>query len=206
MNIENNKNNKDNNNNKDITASFYTDKKRKKTDINIKIDKNNLNSQKITIEKKINVADSKKNQLSQCQSELLNDIYRTTSMAIQAIETIFSEICTDEVKNEIKNELNSYKDINNKSLDMMKNLGIKPDKANPIAKALRQSSIKLSAITKKCDSDIAEMMINGTTLGIIDIMKSYNACKHNANEQPKPLADELLNLLRLSIDKLVTFL
>lgn len=202
-------NNLDNSNNEEFNATLYSEQGEnvvKKTDVSLESGTDNPANKKIVIEKQVNVLHKEGDSLKQCQLNLLDQVYRTTIMAIQSIEALQKDIIKDGLRGEINNQYNAYKSIYTRAVDYMLEQGLEAEKTNPITRALRWSSIKINTMTKRSDSNIAEMMVNGTTMGIIEIYRSLNNCSCDDNAMPKPLANELLSLLRSSVDKLAKFL
>ena len=72
----------------------------------------------------------------------------------------------------------------------MKDKGLTLEQPNAIVKAM----IRPNAMTHKTSSNVAEMMINGTTMGIIEIR--YNSNAIGANNAAMPLAEEFYNFMR----------
>lgn len=207
--ITDNDKQKQQNNNPDFSATLYSDNGEnvvKKTGVNVEIDKSNPTSRKIIIEKQVNVVHKEAVNLKKCQLDLLDQVYRTAIMAVQSIEATMKDISSQDLKQEIDRQLTAYKAIYTKAVDYMLEQGLEPEKTNPITKALRWSGIKINSMTNRSDTHISEMMINGTTMGVISIHKAINHCTCDSKTEPKPLANEMLSLLRSSIDRLVKFL
>lgn len=193
--------------NQEYNATLYSgeDSVVKKTDVEVK-GVNNPDSKKIIIEKQVNVVHKEAKSLKKCQYDLLDQIYKTSIMGMQSIEAIIKDIDSSELAGEIQAQYDCYKSIYAKAIDYMYAQGLEPERTNPVKRALRWSSIKITAMAKKTSSHIAEMMINGTTMGIIEMYRALNNCSCDPSAEPKPLALELLDLLRSSVDKLVKYL
>jgi len=177
----------------------------KKTDVNINIDKDNPDSRKIVIEKQVNVVHKISDNLKKSEINLLEEIHQTSLMAVQSIEYLVKDI-SDKMKKELDLMLTAYKGIYGKAIEMMSEHGIEPTKVNPLAKAFRWSSIKISSMAKRTDSHIAEMMINGTTMGVIEMVRAINKCSAEPSKEPRKTANELMNLMKSSINSLERFL
>ena len=76
---------------------------------------------------------------------------------------------------------------------------------NPIAKMTSSVSINMKTMIDDKTSHIAEMLIQGSTMGITDIIKSIGEFK-NANSSIKNLATELQHSEEEFVDSLKTFL
>lgn len=204
-----------------FAATLYSEEGQhtvKRTDVNIDIDKDNPETKKIIIEKQVNVvnkeaADKKTSEnnapikcaLKNCQLELLDSAYKTAITAIDSIETLNKDYGA-ELHNEIKRQSEAYRNISKRITDFMAKQGMEPRKVSPLLKAMRWSGIKISSIGKRSDSHIAEMMINGTTMGIIEVYRAMNKCSCDPLTEPRPMANELLELMKSSIYNLVKFL
>ena len=107
----------------------------------------------------------------QCKKdeEVLAEIYRNSQLALQSISNILPEAEDEEIRKEIESEHEGYEKISGKACVIAKNRGIELKEPNPMKKMMMWGSIKMSTLTDGTRAHIAEMMIQGTVMGITSL-------------------------------------
>ncbi len=123
----------------------------------------------------------------------LNDVYKNAHIALQSISDLLPSVEDDDIKAELQEEYEGYeKVIGNISTFMAEN-GIEPKDVNPFKKAMLWSSIKMKTMFNNSRNQVAEMMINGTVMGINELTAMKNEGE-NLNEDVYSFVEELLKL------------
>ena len=143
----------------------------------------------------------------QCKKdeEVLAEIYRNSQLAIQSISNILPETEDEDIKKEIESEYEGYEKISGKACVIAKNRGIELKEPNPMKKMMMWGSIKMSTLTNGTRAHIAEMMIQGTVMGITSL-KTTEGKTECADEEICELLRELISLEEKYEKKLKTFL
>ena len=143
----------------------------------------------------------------QCKKdeEVLAEIYRNSQLAIQSISDILPETEDEELRKEIETEHEGYEKISGKASVIAKNRGIELKEPNPMKKMMMWGSIKMSTLTNGTRAHIAEMMIQGTVMGITSL-KTTEGKTECADEEICELLRELISLEEKYEKKLKTFL
>ena len=126
--------------------------------------------------------------------EILAEIYRNAQLAIQSIVDILPEVENEEIRTEILKEHEVYEDISARASMLARDKGIELKEPNPFKKAMMWGSIKMSTLTDNSRSHIAEMMIQGTVMGITALKKSLGELAPEADEDIRALAQEFLDM------------
>ena len=107
----------------------------------------------------------------QCKKdeEVLAEIYRNCQLALQSISNILPEAEDEEIRKEMESEHEGYEKISGKACVIAKNRGIELKEPNPMKKMMMWGSIKMSTLTDGSRAHIAEMMIQGTVMGITSL-------------------------------------
>ncbi len=123
----------------------------------------------------------------------INDIYKNAHIALQSISDILPAVSNDQLKKELKDQYDGYEKIIGRVSSYMTEAGIERKDINPFKKAMLWSSIKMKTMINNSQNQIAEMMINGTVMGINELtaMKNEN---QNLDEKIVQLLDDLLSL------------
>lgn len=123
--------------------------------------------------------------------EFLNYIYQNTKMGIDTISQLLDIVDDADYKNILQSQYNEYKMIFDKADDMLQSLN-KEGKDNSIFQKISSYfMINTKTAMDNSPSHISEMLIQGSTMGIIDITKKINEYP-NADPEIIDLAKKLL--------------
>jgi hypothetical protein len=75
---------------------------------------------------------------------------------------------------------------------MMKFLGIELKEPNPMKKVMMWGSIKMSTMTDNSRAHIADMMVQGTVMGITALRKTAGELSENGDERIPALLQEMI--------------
>lgn len=123
----------------------------------------------------------------------INDIYKNAHIALQSINDIMPSVENDELKKELQNEYEGYEKFIGELSTYMAEIGIEPKDINPVKKAFMWTSIKMKTIFDNSKTQIAEMMIKGTVMGITELTAMKNEAT-NLDEGVLEYLDKLLTL------------
>ncbi len=133
----------------------------------------------------------------------LNALYKNTDMGSTAISNILSKTSDEKLKTELSSQLEMYKNHSKQLKNQMAFYGEVPKGAGNMTKAYTNMAIKMSMLKDNSTSNIAEKMIQGTNMGIIELNKLMNSTN---NKRIQNQAQEILNNEQEYIDRLKQFL
>ena len=128
------------------------------------------------------------NQAKKKTEEAMAEIYRNAQLALQSISNILPEVEDTETRAELTAQHEEYEKFSAKAAILAKNMGLELKEPNMMKKAMMWGSIKMNTMTDNSRSHIAEMMVQGTVMGI-------TALKTTAGEVPVDGNDEIIALL-----------
>ena len=123
----------------------------------------------------------------------LNDTYKNAHIALQSISDLLPEVEDDDIKKELQEEYEGYEKIIGKISTFMAENGVEPKDINAFKKAMMWGSIKMKTMFNNSRNQVAEMMINGTVMGINELTAMKNEGE-NLTDGVKALIEELLDL------------
>lgn len=138
-------------------------------------------------------------------TELLSGIFKLAKTGMQATKAVIDKADNNALKEQLSRQYIDYVETANASEKMLLSEGVVAADNNPMTKAIMWGSIQLHTLGEVSPSHISEIMINGTTMGIIDLTKHLNACKE-ASEQTKSFAYDFIKNEETHIDELKHFL
>ena len=121
--------------------------------------------------------------------EALAEIYRNAQLALTSIADILPEVGEDEkVKQELHYQHEEYERFSARASMLARDNGIELKEPNPMKKMMMWGSIKMSTMTDNSRSHIADMMVQGTVMGI-------NALRTTAGELSKDGDPQIIELI-----------
>lgn len=133
--------------------------------------------------------------------EILNYIHQNAQMGIETLPELINISTDNEFIEELRSQFIEYKKIFDESTKM---LGM----AKSIPKMAKFTSyimIKMELLMDKSPCHIAEMLIKGSVMGIIEIEKNFNDYK-DADKEILNLANRLLQTEKNNIENLKKYL
>ena len=126
-------------------------------------------------------------------TKALNDIYKNAHIALQSIADLLPDLPNHDIKTELQNQYEGYDNFINKVSSYMAENDIDPKDISPLKKAMLWSSIKMKTLFNNSKNQVAEMMINGTVMGINEL----TAMKNEGSNLDKGVLDCVEKLLEL---------
>ena len=125
--------------------------------------------------------------------EVLAEIHRNCQLALQSITDILPETTETELREELMREHEEYEGFCGRAATLARDKNIELKNPGPIKKAMMWSSIKMSTMKDDSSAHIAEMMVQGTVMGITALKTTLSDMSDDeADEDIKSLAKELL--------------
>ena len=135
----------------------------------------------------------------------INDVYKNAHIALQSISDLLPAVVDDDIKTELKEEYEGYERLIGEISSFMAENGVEPKDVNPFKKAMLWSSIKMKTMMNNSRNQVAEMMINGTVMGINELTAMKNEGQ-NLDDGVLNLLQKLLSLEEEYEQKLKTYL
>ena len=127
--------------------------------------------------------------------EILAEVHRNCQLALQSITNILPESEDTSVREELLREHEEYEKMCARAAIIAKDKNIELKNPGPIKKAMMWSSIKMSTMTDNSRAHIAEMMAQGTVMGITAIRSSLSDMSdEEEDEDIRKLAEDVLAL------------
>ncbi len=137
--------------------------------------------------------------------ELLNEIYKNLRVGTQSIENVLSNIKLKEITLELSKETSQYYVFEKECAMIANSKDINLKDNNFIQKTQVWMSVKLNLLSSSSTQHIAEMLLVGTMMGIIDLVKAV-ANYDEADEEIIGLANKVLEFERNNVEHLFEFL
>ena len=137
--------------------------------------------------------------------DLIEKTYQNASIGITALEAVLDKAKNNELNNALHRQLKDYNEIADISKKQLKINGAKV-KDNPMyEKVMMKGNVKMNTMMNSSDSHIAQMVIQGSTMGITQMTKLLNA-KTNADGISTEIAKDFIQREQLNIEEMKKFL
>lgn len=138
-------------------------------------------------------------------AELLNFIYQNSEMGVKSLESLIGITKDEKFKNQLNCQLEEYKAINKKAMDKLNENGYDEKGLGTLTKIQSYIMINVQAMMDKSTSHLAEMIILGSNMGVIDAIR--NIRKYNDTERDIiELMENLKKFEENNIEKMKAFL
>lgn len=135
----------------------------------------------------------------------LDELNKGTTMGMDAIKYILDIVEDRKFKKVLKEQYNEYNEISNKVNELYEEHSEKePHETSTMEKTMTWSHIKMQTMNDKSNSKIAEMLLQGTNMGIIEGRKLLNNKK--LDKKVHKLISEFVTMQEKCVEKLKEFL
>lgn len=139
------------------------------------------------------------------ENELANRVYENVRMASYAIDCIIEKIENQKLAELLRKQNKFYLKSVVEIEDFAKKMNFELKDINPILKGMSYISIKAKTLFNNDSPKLAEMLIEGTTMGITDTLKALGEFE-SKNEELVSIAQGIVSHEEEFVDSLKTFL
>ena len=135
----------------------------------------------------------------------LDEIHKGACMGQDALSIVIDKVKDENLKEKLEKEEDNYKKIAKKieSIYPKYNEG-EPHKTGAMNKVMTWSDIEMKTFNDDSDSKIAELLLNGVNMGIIEGRRILN--KKEINEEVSKIVSEYVTMQEKSVDILKGYL
>lgn len=131
------------------------------------------------------------NMRKQQNAEILQAVYRNSQMAYEASSDVLKHCKNNMLFREINREKERYKNIAEQARCELVKRNEEAVEVAPFGKLMSKMGIAMKTASNQSGHNIAKIMVQGTTMGIIDMQHAVNR-SHNADPKIKESAERLL--------------
>ena len=136
---------------------------------------------------------------------VLNEVHKGAKMGMDSISTISEKVSEPNLKDNLSFQYTQYGDILDSVNEIYKKYGDIPKDNNHMNEVMSWTVIQMNTLTNKSNSHIANMLIQGTTMGIIEGRKLLNQ-NPNIDEEVRQVLNTFVKMQENNVEKLKTFL
>ena len=132
-------------------------------------------------------------------------VYQNTKMGEDNLKNLLPSVKNAELKTCLHKQMSGYSQFNNQAEEEIYKHSGQPKENSAMSKFAARMGVRMNALKDNSASHMAEMTIQGSTMGIVDITQHLNRCGEAAPAS-KRLANDLLHFEQDNIERLKTFL
>lgn len=125
-------------------------------------------------------------------AEFLNLISKNAEMGRVGIDAVMDYTKDERMREALRVQGKEYDKIYAEAQDMLRDKNIKPEHLNPMAKISSEFTSAMKTMKDHSAGKIAEMMIQGSTMGVTKLMKNRGEYEGN-DDDILGLSDKLLS-------------
>lgn len=137
--------------------------------------------------------------------ELLNNIYQASQMGVNAIDHLNGKVKDNQFEQLLDAQRAEYTEINRTAMSLINEAGYKEKDLNSFAKISADLNIDMKTMMDNSSSNVAKMMIQGSTMGIVEGTKNLNEYQ-DASEKAINLQSKLVKTEQSNVEDLKKFL
>ncbi len=139
------------------------------------------------------------------ENQLLNHIYQTAEMGREGIQSVLKYTDEPGLASALAGQLTEYEKLQNAAGSLLQARGEPPKGLGPMAKASSEVMSTVKAMADRSPANIAEMMIQGSTMGVTKSLRTIRDCDVQ-DVTVRRLADQLLKTEQANIEEMKRFL
>lgn len=135
-------------------------------------------------------------------AEMLNFVYQNSQMGVETLNQLLPMIDNEAFKKRIEAQLKEYKQIHEEAKELLNRHGYDEKGIGALEKIMTYLMIDMKTLMDKSSSHIAEMLIQGSNMGIIDAVKRINQYEKEAEKEVTALMKRLLKFEGNNVERL----
>ncbi len=138
-------------------------------------------------------------------AELLNFVYQNSQMGVDTIKQLKGIVDAENFKENLDSQFNEYNEIHDAARKALNENGYDEKDIGTLEKIRTYLMINFQTLTDNSPSHIAEMLIIGSNMGVINAVKNLKKYK-NADSEIVRLMERLLKFEENNVQELKKFL
>ena len=139
--------------------------------------------------------------------EFLGELYKNVKMGSDSIVNIMPKVTGKELRQELTAELNRYEEFAKEIANEITASGNDPKEDNILAKLGAKVGMAMNTMMDSTDSHIAQMMIEGATMGITENTKLIHEYENkHCSERSLKLARETVRFMEDTVERMKNYL
>lgn len=138
---------------------------------------------------------------------VLDEINKGATMGMDAIEFVEKKVGDENFRTVLNSEYGKYQEISNRVNALYNNSPVtkEPHETSPMTKMMTWWGVQMKVMTDQSNSNISELLLNGTNMGIIEGRRLINQ-NPDINSDVHTLLCDFVKMQEDSVEQLKNFL
>ena len=136
--------------------------------------------------------------------KVLNNIYNASKIGLDSVEFLYGKVKDENLKNDMNEYVRKYYDILNETRNRLSLYNQQPKDYSPVSKAMMWVGLQANTIVDHSPSKIAEILVQGSTMGIVSMTKDLN--NEMVSDDIKKIANTLIHYEKENINNIKKYL
>ncbi len=133
-------------------------------------------------------------QLKTKEAELVEQVYKNVKMGSDSIIKLLPKVSDGKFKTDLTDQLDGYERLASKAKEKLRKIGVEAKEENVMTKFWASMGMTMQTMTDSTDSHIAQMVAEGSNMGITDSIKLLRDYENTS------VSEDALSLVREVIE------
>jgi len=139
------------------------------------------------------------------ETQLLNHVYQTAEMGVDGIQSVLKYADEPKLLSALNAQMEEYRKLQDSAGEMLRARKQEPKGISSMAKVGSEMMSAMKTMTDHSATKIAEMMIQGSTMGVTKSIRTIRDCELQ-DQRVRDLADKLLETEQANIEEMKKYL
>ena len=141
------------------------------------------------------------------EAELLDQLYKNVKMGSDSIVKLLGKVSDSKFKTDLTDQLNGYESFAAKAKSRLKDMGAEAKEENVMIKFWSSIGMTMSTLTDSTDSHIAQMVAEGSNMGITDGIKLLRDYENtNVSEDALKLVRDVIKFEERNLERAKSYI
>lgn len=142
------------------------------------------------------------------KNELLEYIYQTTDLGKKGLVHVLQalEDKDNKIKKDLEKQLDGYEELHKDVEKLLNKNKVKPKDKGPFIELMNKMGVNMNVMMDNSDSKVAEMIIQGLTMGIIEMEKKIKDYEDEVDKDIIKLAKKVLKYQEKCLEDIKEYL
>lgn len=136
-------------------------------------------------------------------------IYENVKMGADSILNLLPKVEDSSLKSDMSVQMSGYEKFAARARDGLRAMGVEAEEKGFMTRAMARVGMEMNTMVDTSPSHIAEMMIQGSNMGVIEMNKCINACERRSCEDSADavgLAREIVDFEKKNLERMKAYL
>lgn len=138
-------------------------------------------------------------------TEFLNGVYKNAKMGMDSLSMLMDKIDDVDMRRELQKELEEYTSFASKVTDALSRRGAMPEDTGVMQHVGLWAGLTMNTMIDHTSSHIAQMIIEGSNMGIVELTKLLNS-EPEADPSARKIAEELMRMEERRVQRMKPWL